>query len=179
MRFVAARCQQTILPEVHQSPGLIWAVTAPQVRTLLALEVRLDVGLLEGAVDAVQKQGESREKAKHPVPHANPGVEQPEQPLVRTLLALEVRLDVGFLDEAVDAVQKQAESREKAKHPVPHANPWVEQPEQPLVTELSVVVLQQEVVPPLFEGHACCETDAGCVFYDGGAGGEKTPQIWP
>ena len=43
--------------------------------------------------------------------------------------------------------------------------------EQPLVTELSVVVLQQEVVPPLFEGRACCETDAGCVFYDGGAGG--------
>ena len=129
MRFVAARCQQTILPEVNQSPGLIWAVTAPQVRTLLALEVRLDV---------------------------------------------------GFLDEAVDAVQKQAESREKAKHPVPHANPWVEQPEQPLVTELSVVVLQQEVVvPPLFEGRACCETDAGCVFYDGGAGGGKTPQILP
>ena len=52
----------------------------------------------------------------------------------------------------------------------------VEQPEQPLVTELSVVVLQQEVVvPPL----SCCETDAGCVFYDGGAGGGKTPQILP
>ena len=99
---------------------------------------------------------------------------------MRTLLALEVRLDVGFLDEAVDAVQKQAESREKAKHPVPRANPQVDQPEQPLVTELSVVVLQQEVVvPPLFEGRACCETDAGCAFYDGSAGGEKTPQIWP
>ena len=55
MRFVAARCQQTILPEVHQNPGLIWAVTAPQVRTLLALEVRLDVGFLDEAVDAVQK----------------------------------------------------------------------------------------------------------------------------
>ena len=55
MRFVAARCQQTILPEVHQIPGLIWAVTAPQVRTLLALEVRLDVGFLDEAVDAVQK----------------------------------------------------------------------------------------------------------------------------
>ena len=68
----------------------------------------------------------------------------------------------------------------KAKHPVPHANPRVEQPEQPLVTELSVVVLQQEVVvPPLFEGRACCETDAGCVFYDGGAGGGKTPQTLP
>ena len=101
-------------------------------------------------------------------------------PQVRTLLALEVRLDVGSLDEAVDAVQKQAESREKAKHPVPPANPRVEQPEQPLVTELSVVLLQQEVVvPPLFEGRACCETDAGCVFYDGGAGGGKTPQILP
>ena len=50
MRFVAARCQQTILPEVHQNPGLIWAVTAPQVRTLLALEVRLDVGFLDEAV---------------------------------------------------------------------------------------------------------------------------------
>ena len=87
---------------------------------------------------------------------------------------------MGFLDEAVDAVQKQAESREKAKHPVPRANPQVDQPEQPLVTELSVVVLQQEVVvPPLFEGRACCETDAGCVFYDGGAGGGKTPQILP
>ena len=123
------RYNWAILREVHQSPGLIWAITAPQVRTLLALEVRLDV---------------------------------------------------GFLDEAVDAVQKQAESREKAKHPVPHANPRVEQPEQPLVTELSVVVLQQEaVVPPLFEGRACCETHAGCVFYDGGAGGGKTPQILP
>ena len=64
MRLAAARCQQTILPEVHQSPGLIWAVTAPQARTLLALEVRLDVGFLDEAVDAVQKQ-------KHPVPHAN------------------------------------------------------------------------------------------------------------
>ena len=97
-------------------------------------------------------------------------------PQVRTLLALEVRLDVGSLDEAVDAVQTPVESREKAKHPVPHANPRVEQPERPLVTELSVVVLQQEVVvPPL----SCCETDAGCVFYDGGAGGGKTPQILP
>ena len=63
---------------------------------------------------------------------------------------------------------------------MPHANPRVEpQVEQPLVTELSVVVLQQEVVPPLFEGRACCETDAGCVFYDGGAGGGKTLQILP
>ena len=69
---------------------------------------------------------------------------------------------------------------QRQKHPVPHANPRVEQPEQPLVTELSVVVLQQEVVvPPLFEGRACCETDAGCVFYDGGAGGGKTPQTLP
>ena len=55
MRFVAARCQQTILLEVHQNPSLICAVTAPQVRTLLALEVRLDVGFLDEAVDAVQK----------------------------------------------------------------------------------------------------------------------------
>ena len=55
MRFVAARCQRTILPEVYQNPGLVWAVTAPQVRTLLALEVRLDVGFLDEAVDAVQK----------------------------------------------------------------------------------------------------------------------------
>eukprot|EP00439_Symbiodinium_sp_Y106_P042382 s4794_g5.t1 len=96
---------------------------------------------------------------------------------VRTLLALEVRLDVGSLDEAVDAVHCGHLSREKAKHPVPHANPRVE---QPLVTELSFVVLQQEVVVlPLFEGRACCEIDAGCVFYDGGAGGGKTPQILP
>ena len=48
-----------------------------------------------------------------------------------------------------------------------------------MVTELSVVVLQQEVVPPLFEGRACCETDAGCVFYDDGAGGGETLQILP
>ena len=53
------------------------------------------------------------------------------------------------------------------------------QVEQPMVTELSVVVLQQEVVPPLFEGRACCETDAGCVFYDDGAGGGKSLQILP
>eukprot|EP00439_Symbiodinium_sp_Y106_P065273 s6279_g10.t1 len=79
------RYNWAILREVHQSPGLIWAITAPQVRTLLALEVRLDVGFLGEAVDAVQKQAESREKAKHPVPHANPRVEQPEQPLVTEL----------------------------------------------------------------------------------------------
>ena len=36
---------------------------------------------------------------------------------------------------------------------------------------LRYLVLQQEVASPLFEGRACCETDAGCVFYDDGAGG--------